>query len=964
MSLWSLLSTSWVRSQRFVGQDSRTAKQQRSRQKFSTSRGQIRLGLETLEDRTLLSASLIDSDDVIIQSTTYGDFRTTYEEISIDTFAVANPLATTIIVQAPGGVTFNLISDPGMDQRAIDGFVDAALLWSQIFTDDVTINLDIGFSVLAPNVLGQASSSSISTSYSDFYMALDGDRTTLEDDAAVASLSTGSTFDMLLNHVSNSPETDLATPFVDDDGDANNSTIDINTATAKAIGLLAANDSAVDASITFSSEFSWDFDQRDGINSNQLDFVGVAAHEIGHALGFVSGVDALDYNPDDFMDDEFIYVAPLDLFRYSTESAAEGSGIIDWTADTRFKYFSLDNGQTSLALFSTGTFLGDGWQASHWKDDLGIGIMDPTAEPPGGLMTISDLDILAFDVIGWNINKPPALTSIATLPGGVEDTPLTITYDDLFAASDASDPEGDPISFFIDSVAFGGTLTKNGSLAIPGTTLSAGESLEWTPPANANGDALLAFTVRAQDLQLAVSTPSIAVRVDVAAVNDAPVADIGDDYVLGDRAMIQLDASGSSDVEQSAGSLVYLWDFDNDGQYDDAVGVRPDFSAAYLNGQSNAVVRVKVIDNEGAYDTDVVRVYGEDTAVLRIRGDYDGVVGQRRVISLKLYGPTVTDQQYTYTVDWGDGSKPRVVTGISGLSISKIYNKTGTYTITATAVSNETGLNTSYARNIRIGTVQQQGDDFAVTGTNARDEFRVVTLAGTDRVEIFRNRISLGVHTVPGTIYAIGMGGDDWFRGDRGTYDVYFDGGSGNNVSYTYYGDDTILGRDGNDRVYNYGGDNQVSVGNGNNFVKTNVGDDYVMTGYGDDRIIDFGGNNEIYAGDGDNAIDTRKGNDLIVTGSGQDEVNDLGGNNYIEVGNGSNVVSAGIGSDTILGGDQDDSFRDDGGLNYIFTFAGNDFIVAFGTSYVNSGLGSDFVFASNVLDDEDDLFDLLARAR
>ena len=55
-----------------------------------------------------------------------------------------------------------------------------------------------------------------------------------------------------------------------------------------------------------------------------------------------------------------------------------------------------------MATYSTGTIFGDGYQASHWKDDLGIGIMDPTAAPPGEIMIVTDLDIMAWDVIGWD----------------------------------------------------------------------------------------------------------------------------------------------------------------------------------------------------------------------------------------------------------------------------------------------------------------------------------------------------------------------------------------------------------------------------------------------------------------------------------------------------------------------------------------------------------------------------------
>lgn len=562
-------------------------------------------------------------------------------------------------------------------------------------------------------------------------------------------------------------------------------------------------------------------------------------------------------------------------------------------------------------------------------------------------------DSVPLSIFIVDVNDPPMVTldnAVSSLPERI-DTTFRVKVADIVVTDDTL---GD------NELALTGADANLFEIIGTELFLKAGTVLD------SDSNPVLNVTVTVDDVTVGTTpdaTVSLVINV-IPFVNTRPVADAGGPYVLGNRDRFQLDGSGSYDVDQPANTLTYLWDYGNDGTYD-AEGVRPYITAADLNGKSNIVVRLTVVDDEGAKRSNLVRVYGEDTAVLRIRGDYDGVVGQRRVVSLKLYGRTVTDGQYTYTVDWGDGSKPRVVTGISGLSISKIYNKPGTFTISATAVSNETGLNTSYSRRIRIGTVQRQGDDFAVSGTNANDEFRVVTLAGSDRVEIFRNRISLGVHTVPGTIYAMGMGGDDWFRGDHGNYDVYFDGGRGNNVSYTYYGNDTILGRDGRDRVYDYGGDNYVSVGDGNNVIKTNVGDDYIRSGNGDDKITDFGGNNMIDAGDGNNDINVRKGNDVIITGSGQDHVNDLGGHNHIDVGDGSNVVRTGIGNDTILGGAHDDSIRDDGGFNTIYTFAGNDFIVAFGSSFIDSGLGDDFVFGQfRLLDDDDDLLTLLARSR
>lgn len=96
----------------------------------------------------------------------------------------------------------------------------------------------------------------------------------------------------------------------------------------------------------------------------------------------------------------------LDMFRYSA-----ADGILDLSVGTE-SYFSLDGDVTNLGLFSTGTTVangGDGQQASHWKDGLGLGILDPTAQPAGVLNVVTELDLQALDVIGWNRNLGAAV---------------------------------------------------------------------------------------------------------------------------------------------------------------------------------------------------------------------------------------------------------------------------------------------------------------------------------------------------------------------------------------------------------------------------------------------------------------------------------------------------------------------------------------------------------------------------
>jgi len=136
----------------------------------------------------------------------------------------------------------------------------------------------------------------------------------------------------------------------------------------------------------------------------------VAVHEIGHLLGFISGVDNLDGNGNapGLNDNQLKFVSAIDLYRFSSRSIGTGGGVgvIDWTADNTVKYLSEDGGLTPLVTFSNGDNFGDGVGASHWEDNLGIGIMDPTVAS-GEFLSIMANDLAAFDMIGYNLTPTP-----------------------------------------------------------------------------------------------------------------------------------------------------------------------------------------------------------------------------------------------------------------------------------------------------------------------------------------------------------------------------------------------------------------------------------------------------------------------------------------------------------------------------------------------------------------------------
>ncbi|MDB6024967.1 MAG: hypothetical protein JWM68_1190 [Verrucomicrobiales bacterium] len=118
------------------------------------------------------------------------------------------------------------------------------------------------------------------------------------------------------------------------------------------------------------------------------------------------------------------------------------------------------------------------------------------------------------------VNDLPTISTITNLTGAIEDTAFTITHTNLANAADDADVESSYRGFRIESVS-SGTLTLNGSPVVPTiTTFYPPQSVVWTPATNANG-LVAAFTVKVSD-SVAVSTNTVQVYVNVAAVNDAP----------------------------------------------------------------------------------------------------------------------------------------------------------------------------------------------------------------------------------------------------------------------------------------------------------------------------------------------------------------------------------------------------------------------------------------------------------
>ncbi|HUT95464.1 MAG TPA: PKD domain-containing protein [Thermoguttaceae bacterium] len=179
-------------------------------------------------------------------------------------------------------------------------------------------------------------------------------------------------------------------------------------------------------------------------------------------------------------------------------------------------------------------------------------------------------------------------------PTAVPDGPYGIDEGDdvLLDASGSSDPGGDSLTYawdldndsqYDDAVGVTPTVTW-------ATLFGLGLASDGT---------VLPIAVEVNDGQGGVHTAASTLTIN----NLTPTADPDGPYVMNEGDDVLLDASGSSDP--GGDSLTYAWDLDDDGQFNDAVGVTPTVTWATLFGLGLASdgsalpIAVEVNDGQG-----------------------------------------------------------------------------------------------------------------------------------------------------------------------------------------------------------------------------------------------------------------------------------------------------------------------------------------------------------------------------
>ena len=304
---------------------------------------------------------------------------------------------------------FNFSYAQNVSQIQIAAFEMAGRIWSSYLTDKVTINIAVD---VQKDFIGNTIAGAIPRingySFNAFNTALRKDSTSNIDRTALNSLvfKDPDQFEVRFDK----------TPTSFEDEKIASKLINVSSANAKALGLDNSPSNVLDGNIVMrdltgtNTSWHYNFTRSNTTPANSVDFISVAIHEIGHILGFQSGIDQPWVSSANLRSNEYSEslnnranaASPLDLFRYSEKSQI-GSNVekLNDLAVGGTPYLSL-GGSTVLGSFETGVSValgGSGKQASHWKSG---GIMDAEIQR-GVVPVITNLDLTAFDAIGWNI---------------------------------------------------------------------------------------------------------------------------------------------------------------------------------------------------------------------------------------------------------------------------------------------------------------------------------------------------------------------------------------------------------------------------------------------------------------------------------------------------------------------------------------------------------------------------------
>jgi hypothetical protein len=167
--------------------------------------------------------------------------------------------------------------------------------------------------------------------------------------------------------------------------------VDVSFAEEQAWGIAPANTGQIDGSVGFSSAGPFDYSTTGAVPAHEYDFMGIAEHELTHALGRYSLLYSNLGNPSTGYP-----MTVLDLYQYASP------GALQYFAGQP-TYFSTNDGVTNLGNFDTTSDEAD-WVQGNPPDSFNA------YSAPGVINPVSTTDMTELSALGFDIG------SIATTP--------------------------------------------------------------------------------------------------------------------------------------------------------------------------------------------------------------------------------------------------------------------------------------------------------------------------------------------------------------------------------------------------------------------------------------------------------------------------------------------------------------------------------------------------------------------
>jgi hypothetical protein len=266
-----------------------------------------------------------------------------------------------VLVGPTGGLQFHLLWDSSVSS-APAGYKQAAeaaaAYYSQMFSNDEVINIDIGWGEvkgmpISTGDLAEGVRPGIYRTYAQVLSGLDADA----------------------SHSSVQAQADASLPAADP---LHANFYYVPYAEAKTLGEISSTGTEIDGYVGMSKTASLDFAQPTA--AGYFDAVGALEHEISAVMGRVDAVGST-YGAG-------LYT-PLDLFRYSAP------GVRATSASAHSPYFSINNGVTNLGNYSTVSDYAD-WNYSLVRGDA-FG-----AASTGTTLAMTRNDLIEEAVLGYN----------------------------------------------------------------------------------------------------------------------------------------------------------------------------------------------------------------------------------------------------------------------------------------------------------------------------------------------------------------------------------------------------------------------------------------------------------------------------------------------------------------------------------------------------------------------------------